>query len=216
MIHLVCGYRRTGKDTLVKMFNGEEEFNWVVYKNPNNKVRFQIINVDRVGFADAIRREVNQMLDLSEIVDYNTFKEVVIRDGKTYRDFLREHGAYRRNQDVNYWVCRAADWEDLTDEVIMITDWRFVNELEYLKNRGLDIGGLDIVTIRLFRSEVPIPPDGIVSEHQLDNTTTDFLLLPKTNTGFEFERACSLFPQYKNYIKHDILCTRDCRHIVSE
>lgn len=212
MIRLVCGYKRTGKDTLVKMFNQEEDFNWVVYHNPETKSHFKIEPVKRVGFADKLREEVNLILDISEEIDYDTFKETVVRDNKTYRDFLIEHAAYRRGQNIDYWVERAAKWNKLnnninenTEEHIMITDWRYPNESEYLRKSGLDV-----ITIRVFRSEVPVPPDNIISEHQLDNMDTDFLLVPRANTEDEFGKACELFPQYQNFVKQKYLCIGNC------
>jgi len=72
---MVCGYKRTGKDTLYKMFNEEIEFNWVVYKNPISNVNFNITKVNRIGFSDKIREEVNQILNLTENFDYDKFKE---------------------------------------------------------------------------------------------------------------------------------------------
>ena len=204
MLYLVCGYKRTGKDTLVKMYNSEKEFNWDVYKNSNNNKKFTIKPVIRIGLADNIRKEVNKMLDISKVIDYDTFKETVVKDGKTYRDILIEHGAYRRGQDIDYWIESALDPENTKGKNVMVTDWRFSNELDYVRNTNVDV-----TTIRLFRSEVPIPQGDIISEHQLDGTLTDFLLIPKTDTNFEFDEACRLFPQYKKYTKYN-MCTKDC------
>lgn len=183
-IYLVCGYKRTGKDTLVKMFNTRSEFKWLIYSNSlsNNLV---IRNVTRVAFADKLREEVNKSLNIIEEFDYDTFKEIVVQDGKTYRDILIEHAAYRRNQDPDYWVKQI----NIVGES-MITDWRYPNELLYLSKH------CKAITIRLFRSEVPIPPSDVISEHQLDNTVTDFLLVPNEE---DFEKACKIFPQYQNY-----------------
>jgi len=187
---LVCGYRRTGKDTLVKMFNGELPFNWIIYRDPDSEKCLDVKPVRRIGFADKLRQEVNQLLNLTDNFDYETFKETIVSDGKTYRDFLIDHGGFRRSQDVNYWVKQVLPM--VTDES-MITDWRFVNELLYLQTNLVTI-----TTIRLFRSEVPIPPMNIDSEHNLDNTVTDFLLVTDEQ---EFVKACEIFPQYKNFIR---------------
>ena len=186
MIHLVCGYKRTGKDTLVKMFNNEEKFDWVVYSAGNH---LDVVPVVRVGFADKLRQEVNQVLNIREDMDYDTFKEVVVRDDKTYRDILIEYAAYRRDQDVDYWVKQSLD-KFIPYKNYMVTDWRYPNEVEFLQKRGF------VTTIRVFRSEVPIPGKDVISEHSLDNECTDFLLIsPQDN----FEEVCKLFPQYKNY-----------------
>jgi len=204
MIRLVCGYKRTGKDTLVKMFNGTEDFKWIVYKHPTNTNHFHIEPTERVGFADKLRTEVDVMLKLdTQSVDYDTYKEVVVKDGKTYRDFLIDHAAVRRAENIDYWVSRAKNWDELySDNKIMITDWRYPNELTYLKQ----FDNLNVVTIRLFRSDVPIPPDDMISEHQLDKISTDYLLV---NSDLEFENACKIFPQYKDYVKVDV-CNSKC------
>ncbi len=180
MISLVCGYKKTGKDALCKMFNKLEPFKWIVYRRPGSDTVFTIKPVTRIGFADALQKEVNKMLDISEsdIIDYRSFKETIIKDNKTYRDLLIEHAAFRRNQNIDYWVENTIDWENISDN-IMITDWRYPNELEYLQ-RIQRVP--NIITIRLFRSSIPIPPDNIISEHQLDNIMTNFVLVSDTET----------------------------------
>ena len=200
MKYLVCGYKRTGKDYLFKMFNNEIDFNWVVYTKPNSDKEFGInddnrINKDnrinRVGFADALREEVNNLYDVRSDEDYDVLKEMVIKDGRTYRDLLIEHAAFRRNQNIDYWISLASK-DIISKNDVMITDWRYPNEVDYLLN--LD---LKITTIRVFRSEVPIPPVEMISEHQLDDIVTDFLLVPEN----EFNKACEIFPQYKSYVR---------------
>ena len=195
MINLITGYKRTGKDTLIKMLNGQEAFNWIVYVHPNSPNRFIIEPNDRISFADKLRQEVNDILNIPDPIDYDAYKETIIRDGKTYRDFLIEHAAKRRNEDVNYWLNKATDWDNInSNSKISITDWRYPNELEFLNK----LKHLTVTTIRLYRSEVPIPPANVSSEHQLDDILTDFLFV-SPNKG-EFEKACLLFPQYKDYV----------------
>lgn len=87
----------------------------------------------------------------------------------------------------------------------MITDWRYPNELEYLKKYK----NHKITTIRLFRSDIPIPSTETISEHQLDDMSTDFILVPKTNSEEEFTKACELFPQYKKFTKQKYVCLGD-------
>ena len=195
MITLICGYKRTGKDTLVKMCNGDEEFKWVVYKNPNSDDIFHIRPTRRLAFAYKLRLEVSILLGIDESIDYDTFKEVIVKDGKTYRDFLIEHAALRRSEDIDYWVRKAVDWDNLSsDDRISVTDWRYPNELDYIRQYE----HLNVTTVRVYRSDVPVPSDEDISEHQLDNIITDFLLVTSDD---EFEQACILFPQYKNYVR---------------
>jgi len=203
MITLIAGYRRTGKDTLVKMFNGETPFNWIVYKHPGNDKRFVMKKVKRIGFADKLRVELDTILGTDESIDYDTYKEIIIKDGKTYRDCLRDHAKIKRDQDINYWVRRATEWDKVySDDRIAVTDWRYINELEYISN----FKNLEITTIRLYRSEISIPSNDITSEHQLDNILTDFLLVTSSE---EFKKACELFPQYKEFIQINV-CQDSC------
>jgi len=198
-VYLVCGYRRTGKDTLVKMFNKELEFNWLVYSDTSYKLECE--NVIRVGFADKLREEVNQILNLSDNFDYDTFKETIVQNGQTYRDILIQHGGLRRSQDIDYWVKQIIPRIQNTKENIMITDWRFRNELICLERNLEELNQNKytvLKTIRVFRSEVPIPPYEVDSEHNLDKTLTDFLLVTSEE---EFTKACELFPQYINFVK---------------
>lgn len=188
---MICGYRKTGKDTLVKMFNDQEEFKWLIYHSPLID-DLKIDKVKRIGLADALRKEVNTIYNISDGINYDTFKETKMENGKTYRDILIEHGTFRRSQDINYWVRQVINLIYETDGNIMITDWRFVNELNYL------VKWFDIITIRLFRSEVPIPSYEVESEHNLDNVLTNYLLVTSEE---EFKKACEIFPQYNNFIR---------------
>lgn len=194
MIRLVCGYRRTGKDTLVKMFNHQEPFKWLVYRSPHNVKPWSITTVKRVSFADNLRSEVNNIYDMEKYknYDYDELKSVKVLGDKTYRDLLIEHAALRRDQNIDYWVASAADWDNLSDDV-MVTDWRYPNEFAYLSLHHP-------ITIRLYRSDISIPDESMISEHQLDNVLTDFLLV---NSEDEFDQAIKVFPQYKNYVPYN-------------
>ena len=210
MIQMVCGYKRTGKDCLLRMFNNELPFQWLVYGK--NK-QFQIHKSNRVSFADNLKKEVNYIYKIQPTGDPDEFKEKVVYGDKTYRDLLILHAEYRRNQDINYWVKNATNWNtinfgnttnlnntkilDNTNTNIMITDWRYINEFEWLKK-------YNPITIRVFRSKVPIPPNNVISEHQLDNVLTDFLLVPNQE---DYINACKIFPQYNNFTLYEpVLC----------
>lgn len=205
VVYLVCGFRRTGKDYLVQILRGHKPFNWTVYRDSNNpswriNKRKEVV---RISFADKLREEVNQILKIKTVEDYDSVKDQPIFDGRTYRDYLIEHALYRRNQDIDYWVKKAANWDRLNpDKNYIITDWRYPNEIEYLQTRSIDL-----VTIRLYRSSIPIPPSDIPSEHSLDYQKTDYLFVLE-ELGSEdsetdddgFGKACSVFPQYRDYV----------------
>ena len=186
---MVCGYRGTGKDTLCRMMNREEPFEWAVYSDVQKT--FDIIPVKRVGFADNLKSEVNTILG-NEWDDSQKDRPIGgDQASKTYRDVLIDHAAKRRDEDPEYWVKSACNWETL-DENIMITDWRYPNELKYL----LGLNFL-IRTIRVFRTEVPIPEEDV--EHHLNAFMTEYLLVPSTDHKEEFRQAVVFFPQYKGH-----------------
>ena len=59
------------------------------------------------------------------------------------------------------------------------------------------------LSIRIFRSEVPIPDVKEATEHSLDSFTTDLLILSGENSDVvkqEFEACCVIFPQYQKYV----------------
>ena len=200
MIRLVCGYRQTGKDYLFRSFGNPKLFNWQVYANPLNLKPWSIERVKKVAFARNLIMEVNMKYyyPLNKIIhqnlNYEQLKNTIIINDKTYRDLLIEHAKYRRDQNIDYWVSSAYNWK--MNENLMVTDWRYINELTYLKKLNKNI-----TTIRVFRSKVPIPQQNIESEHQLDNILTDFLLVPEKNEEEEFIKASNIFPQYKHFIK---------------
>jgi len=200
---MVCGYKRTGKDELCRMFNMEDIFRWSVYRHPDvnqDSGKFVVEAVNRISFADKLRADVNKIWNIDNSIDYESIREKEIVDGKTYRDLLIEHAAVKRADNPDYWIIQAADWEDVKGN-IMITDWRYENELSYLKR----IQNINVTTIRVFRSEVSVPPFNVISEHQLDGVFTDYLLVPHENTDEEFNQAKSVFPQYRNYIPAEIV-----------
>lgn len=224
-IYLVCGYRRTGKDTLFKildnksknLLNSDTLFQsqkpWQIYKNPNHQnISFNNEKYQRIAFADTLKEEASEVYgipkyiddedkDIKQFVHYKT-KELV-----SARDIYIEWGAYRKSQNINYWCQLALSSVPLNiqnfnikstnrgtyDVNYVITDFRFEHEADYSKS-NYD----NVITIRVYRSDVPIPDKNIDSEHNLDKYSTEFLLVTDDN---EFKKALELFPQYTNYIK---------------
>ena len=111
----LCGYAQTGKDTLGKMLIEKEGYK-------------------RYAFADALKKEVRSMLrELVIRADFNNPE-----DKAKWRDFLVFWGAKRRQMDRNYWI-------DVLDILIdfnkpsVITDVRYLNEVEWIKEKGGEV-----------------------------------------------------------------------------
>ena len=198
---LLCGYRRTGKDSLYQKLNNENNYIWHVFQDPNKNIIFPTkVEYIRSAFADALKLETSQIYgithdefdkDVKNIIHYKT-SELVSK-----RDIYIEWASVRRLEDPIYW-CKAAFTNlDYIDKWIVVTDWRFTNEENYVKENSKNV-----ITCRLFRSDVIEPDVQIVSEHQLDNVLTDFLLLSSEK---DFKNVIVKFPQYKSYVKTGII-----------
>lgn len=192
---LVCGYRRTGKDTLCKILNGDHTYSWLIYGKQNSK--YVSGKVERLAFADALKKEVE--IEYGVPADLpDSQKEAPLYLVKLFEDLVSARriwiyqGALRRSQDIDYW-CSIIHNSLRENHKYIITDWRFPNEYEFFAKRGLVDN-----TIRIFRSQVPIPPLEEASEHSLDSFLTDFLLVTSEE---EFVTAKSQFPQYSSYCK---------------
>jgi hypothetical protein len=153
-----------------------------------------------VAFADLLKQEAHQEYgtqepipeadkDLKQFIHFQTGQLV------SARDIYIEWGGIRRSQDPDYW-CRAAFKEASNDSQLVVTDWRFINEFRYAFNQFQKV-----LTIRVYRSEVPEPEMKIASEHSLDDYQTDFLLLP--DTGIIFSRRLRDFPSTPTMLPMD-------------
>lgn len=201
-IILICGYRRTGKDTLCStLINSYNEFKWRIYKHPTNLSKtFNSSTYRRTAFADALKIEVNEEYNIPLNIadsDKDTKQFVHHKTGAiiSARDAYIELGTLRKEHDKDYW-CKKAFTDDNT--TFVVTDWRFYHELNYVNENFKDI-----ITTRVYRSSVIEPPMNIESEHALDDYRTDFLLLPDSID--EFAKVVERFPQYVEYVACEII-----------
>ena len=210
-IFLIAGYRRTGKDMLFNILSNPNDdtsrFKWRVYKHPQTR----LMHFDRAGkyqrlaFADELKREASLQYgiplaipdaekDKKQFVHYQTGAQV------SSRDIHIEWGAIRRAQNLDYW-CEAA-LKLVKDATVnyVITDWRFRNESRYCMQESQNV-----ITVRLYRSEVPEPALTIESEHDLDAEVTDLLLLRDDAHEAEFAATVKRFPQYREFVPVETL-----------
>lgn len=204
---LISGYCRTGKDRLYDILAQRpvpQQFKWRIYKDPNNpKNTFDLShNYTRVSFADLLKLEAAHQYGIPEVVsddekDIKQFKHYVTGELVSARDIYIEWGAIRRDQDPNYW-CKLAIDQLRGWKTGVVTDWRFLNEVKYALNTCSQV-----VTVRIYRSEIVEPPLHIRSEHELDGYRADFLLV--RDDPEEFIKAVQRFPQYRGYVPGDTL-----------
>lgn len=216
---LICGYRRTGKDTLYSILatnqTSVDRFKWRIYKHPDQigrKMKSDKNTIyERTSFADNLKCEASKVYGIPQVVsesdkDLKQFIHYKTGELVSARDIHIEWGAIRRSEDPNYW-CKAAlkhipkpsqtqyeTGSDTSTVNYVVTDWRFRNESKYaLDNYD------NVLTIRVYRSDVPEPPSNVESEHDLDTYRTHFLLLNDELKG-EFLKVIEKFPQYSDYI----------------
>lgn len=191
MVIMVCGYRRTGKDTLFQWCVSGMGPEWHVYsggaRNP-----FVSGMYARAAFADALKAEATAVYGVEvDVEDKETkqYRHYVTGEMVSARDIAIEWGAKRRAEDPNYWCKQVLDAME-SGVTYVITDWRFQNEGAYVRARHPSA-----VTCRVYRAAVEEPPMDVQSEHDLDEEVTDLLLVP----AGEIEAAVARFPQYRDY-----------------
>ena len=120
----------------------------------------------RLGFGDALKKEV---------ADRHQLPVQTIEDNKEeFRALLQHWGTeYRRKQKETYWIDRVKTQVDfLRDnvDVVVITDVRFSNEVDYIKD---DCDGFIVKVLGDERRELKSDHE---SEVGLDKVTPDWLL----------------------------------------
>jgi hypothetical protein len=203
----LIAYKRTGKDTLLSLlqtssitpFSTEHENPfWIIYANPCIHVSyiegFLAQRRRRVGFADRLKENVHRELGLTVVTEHD--KDHLYINGKLLRDYYIEEGARGRAIDPLYWVKTVLPFS--LEDAVVVTDVRFPNELDHIEK-------FDCLSARLYRSPVPLPSSDDVTERGLDQAETDLLLV---TSEAEYEKALSLFPQYK-YYKPVFVISRD-------
>jgi len=184
MLNLVTGARGKLHNDIVYIFNRIKPLTgWSVYSKTHNSIVLPI--VEPVSIARKIREEV------ADDVKFETNFDNI--DTYTLRCLLNLHAQYRLNKDPEYFIRNCHDWEKWKDSVIpnslIIPDWRYPTELNYLHRQGIK----NIITIR-----VHDPLGDHVEfncDYGLDNHLTDFLMIPTKDKDLIYKTVES-FPQY--------------------
>ena len=191
MIFELIAYTKTGKDTLVKTLNSRKNNfeSWLVYSQSEDwpDKRDWI----RLALADALKREVCMKHKISYEEDKKDIKNIIL-DGKiiSFRDLCIKVG--KETGDKQKWSKMILEQIDPNKNYI-ITDLRFKHEIDCLHDYW-EKNHIEYKTVRLFNSNVQIPPSNIISEHELDEFKTDFLLVKK-------EEDIQKFSQYHDFVQ---------------
>lgn len=202
-ILLLCGYRKTGKDTFYQKLAVGNEYSYSFYVHPSTRIE-HIDNTKqqyhRVSFAESLKQEASQHYGIPANIpdadkDIKQYTHPETQSLVSARDLFIQWGAKRRQEDIDYWT-KLAFAKARPAAQYIVTDWRFISESDYTYSNFNRV-----TTARIYRRQVPIPDLNEKSEHNLDTTLTDVLIL--SNPGYEeteFMEACKIFPQYKDYI----------------
>lgn len=163
MIIALCGAKGSGKDTVA---------------NKINELYSHITRVQDIAFADPIKKMVQHIFDLDPSNDgqYDKFKRTrVTYDLPGYlthavagRHVVREIGMLMRSYDENQFVKYIDDQINLNPGWIwVVTDLRFDNELEFLRNKGAYV-------VKLKRSDAH--SDGHITERGFEDHQCDAVM----------------------------------------
>lgn len=133
----------------------------------------------RASFAGALKDELAQM--------YGVTREFIDTHKDNFRLILQGHGTeYRRKLfGDDYWINRLeADLVSRPAGICVITDVRFPNEAQFVKDRGG-------IVVRIQRGET-LQPDTHPSEIALDDWDFDFVLFNTGDLG-EFQETLKTF-----------------------
>lgn len=124
----LCGYARSGKDTLGSLL-------------------VERLSFKRISFADTLKKELNEHMKLSvfndlqergfyidfESVDFENPKKIEIKE--LLRPYMIWYGEeIKKINGIHYWTNKAFSQIDKNDKKIVITDVRRLNELDIFKN----------------------------------------------------------------------------------
>lgn len=163
-IVLITGKRGAGKDTFAL---GEGSF--ILRRKASDAPIIPDLNQPKkiVKFAKPLRNLITTFFLLPSDIKYDQIKddpEAIPYNG-TLREYFIAIADVVREKDCDFFVkALYQSLVDSTEDIFWCTDWRFPNELEYLKNKGVEI-----ITIRIIRHNNPKIEIDHPSEKLLDN-----------------------------------------------
>lgn len=172
----ISGKAKTGKDTLA-----------IELAKNNPGLSF-------CGFADSIKHAANEMfpqMDKNNLWGESSLREEKIPGtGVSYRQALLDIGKLGRSYDPDFWIKNTFN-RIANQNNIIIKDLRFVNEYNFLKEKGSFL-------VRIKRKDHSVIND--VSDTEQDNLTDDmfdFIIENDKNLAFLYEKAKLLLSTYE-------------------
>ena len=155
-IILIRGYSQSGKDFV-------------------GKILCKKYGYQRFAFADSLKRLVcnKYNIQMEQLHSQHGKMQICEEDEqkRTYRQILIDEALLARNNDDNCFAKDCCEEIQTYDaKLIVITDWRYPNELDVIKDYFPDY---HILTVHLVRTSQTMSPVQDQSEYQLENAKAD-------------------------------------------
>jgi hypothetical protein len=188
---MCCGYKQSGKDTFyLDIIYEDVHNNWDIYYLSLDSISF-ISNTKykRVAFADPLKKYVISKYNIDNINNKEEYRHLLIKEGQEAKKYYPHY--WTEQSLLNCGYC----------DNIFITDWRFMNEYEYISDVFIPTTkpSTKLITVRVARSSNINTNYDDETEHSLDNVTTDFLIVSKDD---DINKITEVFPQYRNFKKY--------------
>ena len=229
-IHLVCGYKRSGKDTFYKTISKGTIVNY----NPGEDLKefssgyplFYILapsyvfpedldfpkeTLKQVSLASMVKKEIHDYFhigfksaELEDICKDNlTFYDEEKGRHRTLREYYIEHAMEMRKKDPEHW-CKEVENYIVTDiDMSEGNSTEFmITDWRFINERIFFEKNFASVSYRIFREEADDENFFDETEHGLDFEITDFLVVGKLE---DIQKAKKRFPQYNDYVLTHLL-----------
>lgn len=165
-IILLKGFSQSGKDFI-------------------GKILCDNYNYERYAFADSLKSIVSQKYKCdinllhSQTGKMNICENDILK--RSYRQILIDEAANLRhiNQDVFVNYCCNEIYKTLPQKIV-ITDWRYLNEMEIIRKQ---FPNYLITTIHVIREDQKESPVSDISEYNLTEQITDFTIINKMDNS---------------------------------
>lgn len=169
---LIKGLKRSGKDTtadiMVRKLQGKHIVSKLSFAEPMKEIIADTFNVS-IGTIETVKNEDSTHPILCEARPLGGGH--YIRFHTDMRLILQRFGteAMKKQFGDDVWV--ELTYKKIISDIIVISDWRFKSELEYLKKQS----DVKVITVQVVRAG-QISTDTHISERDLDDVKCDFVL----------------------------------------
>lgn len=203
-----CGKMASGKDTMGYYFKR-------AFANSQKLSFGGELKKETQSFLDKVRKNNNYKPDDMPDKLYEQMKELALKSNKKItertsenRTLLQLYGTeYRRSQNPNYWVDKVRKViEENPDVVFYITDARFINEIEMLKEENVFLVKLEIKETT--QKERILNRDGLLPTEEQRNhpselecdTFKNYDMVVKSDNQLPDETFYEIIKKYRDYI----------------